>query len=313
MSYEQFMRELDSLLVGVPAEEREEALQYYSDYFADAGKENEEEVLRELGGPKKVAALIKAGLKGGMDSGEFTERGYMDEQFVKKDGLVRREAKAEKKDEEPYFNRSQQEYCFNGSQSTAYGNGANGASYNSSNYTYGNESYGNTGSAYDSASGPDGGGSAYNNRGNMYSNGMGSDMQGNTSYGEKKGPWTNRGLKILLIVLIVLFAFPVLFPVAITIIAVAFGLICAAFGIFIALAACAGGIMIAGFAIACGGLTKLFVSPPVALLAMGFGLVIFVIGLVAVVAAVRLCLVIFPALFRFFVGLCRKPFHKNRM
>ena len=29
MSYEEFMRELDSLLVGVPAEEREEALQYY--------------------------------------------------------------------------------------------------------------------------------------------------------------------------------------------------------------------------------------------------------------------------------------------
>lgn len=187
MSYEQFMRELNSLLVDVPAEEREEALQYYSDYFADAGRENEEEVLRELGGPKKVAALIKAGLKGGMDSGEFTERGYMDDQFMKKDGLVRREAKKEKQDEEPYFERSQKESFFNGSQSTAYGNGTNGASYNSSEYTYGNAPYGNTEQTYGGANGPNGGGSAYNDRGNMYSNGMGSEMQGNTSYGKTRG------------------------------------------------------------------------------------------------------------------------------
>ena len=68
MSYEEFMKELGGLLAGVPEEEKEEALQYYSDYFADAGKENESQVLSELGSPQKVAALIKAGLRnGGMD------------------------------------------------------------------------------------------------------------------------------------------------------------------------------------------------------------------------------------------------------
>lgn len=276
MSYEEFMRELDRLLVGVPAEEREEALQYYSDYFADAGKENEEQVLRELGGPKKVAALIKAGLKGGADSSEFTEQGIMDGQFVKKDDLARREPEAKKKEQGQYR------------------------------YSYGSYAYGGT----DEASGNTG---AYNDGGNVYSNGMGSSMQGNNSYGEKRGPWTSRGLKILLIVLILIFACPVVIPIAIAVVATVFGLVCAAFGIFLALVICAGAIMIAGFAIACGGIGKLFFSPPVALLAIGFGLVIFVIGLVAVVAAVRLCMVIFPALFRFFVGLCRKPFHKKRM
>ena len=66
--YEEYMKELEGLLAGVPTEEKEEALQYYSDYFADAGKENEGEVISELGSPQKVAALIKAGLKsGGMD------------------------------------------------------------------------------------------------------------------------------------------------------------------------------------------------------------------------------------------------------
>lgn len=276
MSYEEFMRELNSLLVGVPAEEREEALQYYSDYFADAGKENEEQVLKELGGPGKVAALIKAGLKGGMDSGEFTEHGYMDEQFVKKDDLARREPKEEKKEQNQYQ------------------------------YSYGSYAYGGANESY-------GSGGAYNNGGNVYSNGMGSGMQGNTSNGEKRDPWTSRGLKILLVVLIVIFAFPVIVPVAIAVAATAFGLVCAVFGIFLALVICAGAIMITGFAIALSGLDKLFISPPVAFLAMGFGLVIFVIGLVAVVAAVRLCMIIFPALFRFFVGLCRKPFHRKRV
>ena len=59
MSYEEFMKELEGLLAGVPTEEKEEALQYYSDYFADAGKENEGEVISELGSPQKVAALIE--------------------------------------------------------------------------------------------------------------------------------------------------------------------------------------------------------------------------------------------------------------
>lgn len=316
MSYEEFMRKLGSLLEGVPADEREEALQYYSDYFADAGKENEEQVLKELGSPEKVAALIKADLRGGADSGVFTERGYMDEQFVNKDGLMRREAKTEKKEQNQRSYRSQGESAFGGPEDATYENGTDGSgAYNSSqySYSYGNASYGNGNNAYGQGNGQNENGSAYNNDRNVYTNGMGSGMQGNTSYGEKKGPWTNRGLKILLIVLIIVCAFPVVFPVAIAVAATVFGLVCAVFGIFLALVICAGAIMLAGFVIACEGLDKLFFSPPVALLAIGLGLVIFVIGLVAVVAAVRLCMIIFPALFRFFVGLCRRPFYRKRM
>lgn len=277
MSYGEFMRELNILLAGVPAEEREEALQYYSDYFADAGKENEEQVLQELGSPQKVAAMIKAGLKGGADNGEFTERGYMDEKFVKKDGLARREPKEEKKEEQSRYQ-----------------------------YSYGSYAYGG-------ADGSNGGADAYHKERNVYSDGMGSGVQGNTPYGEKRGPWTSPGLKMLLIALIVIIVFPVVIPVALAVALTVLGLVCAAFGVFVALVACAGAIMVVGFAMACVGLGELFASPPVALLAIGFGLVIFVIGLVAVVASVRLCIVIFPALFRLFVGLCRKPFHRKRM
>lgn len=331
MSYEQFMRELGGLLTGVPEEEREEALQYYSDYFADAGKENEEEVLRELGSPEKVAVQIRAGLKGGTDSGEFTERGYMDEQFVKKNGLARREAKSGKKEQEPSSYQAQGESSFHGagdgtqqgagrysygnaaygSGNTSYGNG--GSEYDNGNAAYGsgNSAYGSSGGPYGSGNGAYENGGAYNNGRNVYSDGMGGNMQGNTSYGGKKAPWTSRGLKILMIALIVICAFPVVVPVVLTIAGLVFGLVCAAFGIFLALVICAGAIAIAGFALACEGLGKLFFSPPAALLMIGLGLVIFVIGLIAAVAAIRLCMIIFPALFRFFVGLCRKPFQRK--
>lgn len=59
-----FMGQLESLLADVPAAEREEALQYYNDYFEDAGAENEQSVIESLGSPVKVAENIKAELSG---------------------------------------------------------------------------------------------------------------------------------------------------------------------------------------------------------------------------------------------------------
>ena len=56
MNRAEYMRELSYLLQDVPDEEREEALQYYEDYFDDAGPDREEQVIAELGRPEKVAA-----------------------------------------------------------------------------------------------------------------------------------------------------------------------------------------------------------------------------------------------------------------
>lgn len=54
-----FMTELEMRLRDVPAAEREEAIQYYNSYFDDAGRENEAQVLAELGSPDEVAQSIK--------------------------------------------------------------------------------------------------------------------------------------------------------------------------------------------------------------------------------------------------------------
>lgn len=99
MNRDEFMEKLAGLLTDMPDNERMEAIRYYNDYFDEAGSENEEKVIRELGNPEKVAASIKANLQehmpeentetehgeetsgqaysyGNPNQGEYTENGY---------------------------------------------------------------------------------------------------------------------------------------------------------------------------------------------------------------------------------------------
>ncbi len=64
MNRAEFMRQLEILLQNIPPAEREEALQYYNDYFNDAGPENEQTVISALGTPARVAENIKRDLYG---------------------------------------------------------------------------------------------------------------------------------------------------------------------------------------------------------------------------------------------------------
>ncbi len=87
----EFMKKLEALLRNISVDERKEAIQYYNDYFDDAGPENEDEVIKDLGSPERVAATIKAGLKGQDDEfSEFSETGYTDTRFDRKDSPARR-------------------------------------------------------------------------------------------------------------------------------------------------------------------------------------------------------------------------------
>lgn len=76
MSVDRFLEDLKFLLSDLPEEEREEALDFYRCYFEDAGEENLDAVIAELGSPEKVAYTIREGLKDKEDEGEFTETGY---------------------------------------------------------------------------------------------------------------------------------------------------------------------------------------------------------------------------------------------
>lgn len=78
MNRMEFMQILESKLSDISMGERKEALEYYNDYFNDAGVENEQEVMDSLGSPEQVAQSIKADLSG-KQNGEFTENGYKQE------------------------------------------------------------------------------------------------------------------------------------------------------------------------------------------------------------------------------------------
>lgn len=60
MRKEEFLKRLENKLRDLDREEYEEALNYYKEYIEEAGEEKEEEVLRKLGSPERVAAQIKA-------------------------------------------------------------------------------------------------------------------------------------------------------------------------------------------------------------------------------------------------------------
>ena len=83
MNRAEYMKELAWLLQDVPDSEREEALQYYEDYFDDAGAGREQDVIRELGSPERLAAIIRDGVRSGYeDAGaEYTEHGYENEWY----------------------------------------------------------------------------------------------------------------------------------------------------------------------------------------------------------------------------------------
>ena len=60
MNRNEYMSALRRALSALPEEERASALRYYEEYFDDAGPENEQKVISDLGAPEKVAEQILA-------------------------------------------------------------------------------------------------------------------------------------------------------------------------------------------------------------------------------------------------------------
>ena len=82
MTRDEFMKELAYLLQDIQDEDKDDAVQYYTDYFEEAGPDKEAEVIQDLGSHERIAAIIRADIAGHLENGgEFTEQGYQDERF----------------------------------------------------------------------------------------------------------------------------------------------------------------------------------------------------------------------------------------
>lgn len=89
MNRAEYMAQLSYLLQDMAESEKQDVLQYYEDYFDEGGAEQEEWIIRTLGTPERLAAMIKDGIGNGSGSvyGEYTESGYRDDRF-REDGKV---------------------------------------------------------------------------------------------------------------------------------------------------------------------------------------------------------------------------------
>ena len=198
MNREEFMTRLKALLADISEEEREEALQYYYDYFEDAGKEHEAEVIRELESPEKVAATIQADLKN---------------EEPKEDGKT------------------------------------------------------------------------------------GYKMVKPVTYEKEKKKMS--GGQIALIVVLSVFAAPIALPLLFAAVMVVFSLLIAAFSVFAALVISAIAVCVAGVVSVVRGVSMLTIAVPTGIFTIGAGLLMGVVGAVAVVGAVKLCTIVYPMICRF--------------
>ena len=227
MNKAMFMARLRELLADITEAEREEALNYYEDYFDDAGEENEESVIEALGSPERVAATIKEGLNDNTGSdGEFSENGY----------------------------------------------------------TSGND----------------------RNREEVAARTLSSEERG---FGKKKG--LSSGTLVLILILC-LFALPILGPLTIGVLSAVFGILCAISAVLFSLAIVGIALVVAGIALFVCGFITLFESPVVGILLMGGALVLAGIGVLITILGIWLLVKIIPPIVRGIVNLCRKPFQRKK-
>ncbi|MCI9198150.1 MAG: DUF1700 domain-containing protein [Lachnospiraceae bacterium] len=112
MNREGFLEGLARLLADIPENERQEALEFYNNYFDDAGPENEARVIEELGGtPERAAASIRAEFQSDRPQrqpnyGEYTERGYRDTRIPHTDQMPRPVFTQKKKEKDTNNNKT---------------------------------------------------------------------------------------------------------------------------------------------------------------------------------------------------------------
>ena len=62
MTSQEYLKQLEKYLKKLPQSDYEDAMEYFTEYFADAGPENEQAVIEELGTPKQAAAELMRNL-----------------------------------------------------------------------------------------------------------------------------------------------------------------------------------------------------------------------------------------------------------
>lgn len=306
MNRAEFMRRLSELLGDVAPTEREEAIQYYNDYFDDAGAENESGVIASLGTPEELARTIKAGLNDGGNVGEFTEAGFSGYTQVQKNEVMRTgEAGTNGRPESD----SAQFYGSGGGFGAPGGAGNGGMQ--SGNAYYEGAYYQRTG-----GKGIYGGREDTRKQNNPYEQtGQGT---GNTSGGQQSQQSSQSAPKqgmsggtIVLIVIAAVLTFPLWVGLLGALFGIVVGIFASLFGIFVAFLAVGIALVIASIALLIVGFALLFTAPLAGLCVIGSALIVFALGLVFIWLMVLTVGVAIPALVKGISALGHRIFHRG--
>ncbi|MBD5521733.1 MAG: DUF1700 domain-containing protein [Lachnospiraceae bacterium] len=282
MNRADFMKELTELLADVSPTEREEAIQYYNDYFDDAGEENEQSVIASLGSPTQLARTIKTGLADGGNVGEFTEKGFSGYESKSSDEVMDLNNPADAGSESGSAKGTD----------SGWNSGSGWQQSGSSNWEQ------NAGSNQQFS-----GDNNYNgnqNTGNNY---------GNTSQSSEKKRMS--GGMIALIVVLCIFASPFILGIGGGMLGAVVGLFGALFGIIVGIGAAAISLIIVGVCLFVYGIVLLFSMPLGGLAMMGVGMVCAAIGLLFLWLTVIICGMLVPAIIRGIVKLFNNIFHRG--
>ena len=289
MNRADFMKNLAELLADMAPAEREEAIQYYNDYFDDAGTENEQSVIASLGTPEQMAKTIKAGLFDGGSAGEFTEKGFSGYEQRQKDEVIELHGSAEDVREERQNGQA------DGDERFSKENGYGYRQENDRNAGYGNAGYGNAGY----------GNAGYANNG--YSN-TGYENAGKKQDAGKEKKKMSGGM-IALLVILCIFASPFILGIGGGALGVILGLLGAFVGVLAAFAAVAVTLLVVGIAFFVLGIVVLFGTPLGGLCMIGAAMICLAIGLCFLCLTVVICGTLLPAFFRGIVKLIQSIFH----
>lgn len=260
MDKREYLNRLRMQLADLTDEERREALEYYEEYFADAGEENEDDVIRSLGEPEQVAEQIKAGLHK-EEEGMFTENGYREK--LENDNPP--EVYGKKAEE-----RESEEQKYRGP------------------LPWGWEKHKKTGRQ-----------SAF---GSYERDGSGKDGRyGNSSYtdGQRVGKKSGMsGGMIALLVVLCIFASPVILGLGASLLGIVLGVLGAVIGMIAAFFAVVIALLAAGVALFIAGFAMLFVRPFGGMICMAVGCFLIALFLVCAVLLVTVCSKFFPWLIK---------------
>lgn len=288
MNRADFMKNLSELLADVPPTEREEAIQYYNDYFDDAGEENEQSVIASLGTPQQLADTIRAGLTDGGNAGEFTEKGFSGYEPKKSNEVMKLNSADEN-------GGSGNRDSYNGQNNRSNQNAYSNQGYYSNQNTYDNQGYNSN--------------QSYNNNQNSYNSRNTYDNQGGTAAKPYKKQMSSG--TIVLIVILCILASPILLGVGGGLLGAVIGIFGGLFGIVIGFGAAAVALIAVGVCLFVYGIVLTFGMPLAGLCLIGAGMICMAIGLFCLWLTVLVCGGLIPVIAKGIAKLFNSIFNKG--